>query len=188
MARSRVTHEDPADGGPPVRRDSAVVNLALEIAREFGLPAGSVWLLKPDGSKADSHQRVGDWLDAYNAWDLGLLATVRAMILEIEGKPCVHIDGRDRSVFVCRRVHDLDVNETSVAGECDWVDPEAARPDELTDGLVISCDCLKIGPGWWLDTYFDWYLVFETTRVAMSLGGDHSWVNSFLDEVRPSRG
>ena len=183
MAKSRVVNDDPAGQKHSIRRDSWVVNLAFQIAQEFGLPAGSVWLLNPDGSKVDTNMRVGDWLDEYNCWDLDLLAGVQAMIAEIEGKPCIHVDAKDNSVFVCRRICDLDVNEVSVEGMCHWVDPEDARPGELTDGLMISCDCLKIGPGWWLDTYFNWYLVFDPTLVAKSLDGDHSWVTSFLNQV-----
>ena len=112
-----------------------------------------------------------------------LSAAVRAMIPLAEGRPAVHVDGRDGSVFVCRRVSGLHValEECCFYGECDWVDPPEARPDELTDGMAISYpDCLRLGPGWWYDAYFGWYFVYEPTLVARSLAGDHSWVPAFL--------
>jgi hypothetical protein len=65
----------------------------------------------------------------------------------------VNIDTQDRSVYVCRRIGDLVIDEDSMEGMCDWVDSEDARPGELTDGLAISNDCLAVGPRWWLDTY-----------------------------------
>jgi hypothetical protein len=120
-------------------------------------------------------------------WDENLRAAVRAMIPEVEGKPCVHVGGDDRSVFVCRRISGIGIDEDSLNGVCDWVDPADARPDELTDGLAISCDCLRIGPGWWLDTYFNWYLVFDPALVSRSLAGDHSWVPAFLESVSRGR-
>jgi hypothetical protein len=123
----------------------------------------------------------------FGSWDEDLLASVRAMLPLIEGKACVNIDTHDRSVYVCRRIGDLVVDEDSVEGTCDWVDPEHARPGELTDGLAISCECLQIGPGWWLDTYFHWYFVFDPDLINRSLAGDHSWVGPFLDRVeRPA--
>lgn len=118
----------------------------------------------------------------FSDWDSDVLASVQAMLPEIEGKPCVHIDTLERSVFVCRRIGDLALDDVSIEGMCDWVDPAEARPDELTDGLAISCDCLEIGPGWWFDNYFNWYFVFDRDLVAKSLAGDHSWVEPFLDK------
>jgi hypothetical protein len=76
-------------------------------------------------------------------------AAVMAMIPLAEGKPAIHVDGNDGSVFVCRRLSGLHVvpEEASIYGECDWVDPPEARPDELTDGMAISYpDCLQLGP------------------------------------------
>ena len=64
------------------------------------------------------------------------------------------------------------------------MEPADARPDELTDGMAISCDCVRLGPGWWQDMYFGWYFVFARSLVARSLAGGHSWVGSFLDSVR----
>jgi hypothetical protein len=110
-------------------------------------------------------------------------AAVRAMIPLTEGRPAVHIDGHDGSVFVCRRVSGLRLapEENTFYGECEWADPADARPDELTDGMAISYpDCLQLGPGWWYDAYFDWYMVYEPALVARSLAGDHSWVPEFL--------
>jgi hypothetical protein len=104
------------------------------------------------------------------------------MIRRIKGKPCVCIDSNDRSVYVSRRIDDLVITEDSVEGMCDWVEPYDARPGELTDGLAISNDCLQVGPGWWLDTYFNWYFVFDARLVRRSLTGDHSWVSPFLDK------
>src|SRR5262245_3931651 len=65
-------------------------------------------------------------------WDADLRAAVRAMIAEVEGKPCVHVGGDDGAVFVCRAIRGLETDEDSVTGVCDWVDPADARPDELT--------------------------------------------------------
>jgi hypothetical protein len=115
-------------------------------------------------------------------------AALAAMISLAEGKPAIHVDGNDRSVFVCRRVSGLHVvpEDATFYGECDWVDPPDARPDELTDGMAISYpDCLQLGPGWWLDTYFNWFFVYEPALVAKSLAGDHSWVPAFLKSVSP---
>lgn len=117
-------------------------------------------------------------------------ATIMAMIPLAEGKPAVHVDGLDGSVFVCRRLSKLHVvpEEWTFYGECDWVDPPEARPPELTDGLAISCgDCLQIGPGWFYDGYFSWYMVYDSALVARSLEGDHSWVSGFLAEVQPRK-
>jgi hypothetical protein len=75
----------------------------------------------------------------------------------------------------------LHTDEDSFNGECEWADAEDARPGELTDGMAISCDCVELGPGWWLDTYFGWYFVYDPEFVARSLAGDHSWVQPFLD-------
>ena len=110
------------------------------------------------------------------------LEALRTMFAGLEGKPCVHIDANDGSVYVCRRISDLELvmEMDSVEGMCEWVDPEESRPGELTDGLAISLDCLRFGPDWWLDTYFNWYFVYEPTLVAQSLAGDHSWVPAFL--------
>ena len=43
----------------------------------------------------------------------------------------------------------------------EWADQEDARPDELTDGMRIYCDCVRLGPGWFQDTYFGWYFVYD---------------------------
>ena len=69
----------------------------------------------------------------------------------------------------------------SLNGTCEWVDPEDARPGELTDGMAICCDCVRLGPGWLQDTYFGWYFVYEPGLVARSMAGDHSWVKGFLE-------
>ena len=113
-------------------------------------------------------------------WDGGLRKAVQAMIPEVEGKPCVNIGDSEGGVYVCRRISDLHTVEDCFNGECEWVDPEDARPGELTDGMAISCDCVRLGPGWWLDMYFDWYFVYDSKLVARSLAGDHSWVQEFL--------
>jgi hypothetical protein len=72
--------------------------------------------------------------------------------------------------------------EWCLYGACDWADPPEARAEELTDGLAISCDraSLQLGPGWWYDSYFGWYSVYEPGPVARSLAGDHAWVPGFL--------
>ena len=63
----------------------------------------------------------------------------------------------------------------------EWADPEDARPDELTDEMRIYCDCVRLGPGWFQDTYFGWYFVYDPDLVARSIAGDHSWVKGFLE-------
>lgn len=114
--------------------------------------------------------------------DAKALAAARAMIPRIDRKPCVNIDACDRTVYVCRQIRDLCVTDEGVIeGYCDWMDPSDKRPDELTDGLAIGCDCLVVGNGWWLDTYFNWYFVFDPPLVSRSLSGDHSWVANFLE-------
>jgi hypothetical protein len=113
-------------------------------------------------------------------WDEGLRKAVQALIPEVEGKPCVNIGEYDGGVYVCRRISGLHTSEDSFYGECDWVDPEDARPGELTDEMSISCDCVRLGPGWWLDMYFGWFFVYDPGLVARSLAGDHSWVKPFL--------
>jgi hypothetical protein len=113
-------------------------------------------------------------------WDEGLRKAVRALIPEVEGKPGVSIGEYDGGVYVCRRISGLNTDEDSFNGQCEWVDPEDARPGELTDEMSISCDCVRLGPGWWLDTYFRWFFVYDPKLVARSLAGDHSWVQPFL--------
>jgi hypothetical protein len=116
-------------------------------------------------------------------WDEGVRQAVRALIPEVEGKPVVNTGNYDGGVYVCRRISGLDTDEDSFNGECEWVDPEDARPGELTDGMSISCDCLRLGPGWWQDMYFGWYFVYEPGLVTRSLAGHHSWVKPFLDSM-----
>ena len=117
-------------------------------------------------------------------WDANLRASVQAMIPDVEGKPCVNTGEYDGGVYVCRRMHGITIDEDALSGNCDWVDPDDARPGELTDEFVISCDCVRIGSGWWQDTYFGWYFVFDPEFVARSLAGDHSWVGPFLEAQR----
>ncbi len=120
-------------------------------------------------------------------WNDDLRSAVRAMIPEVEGKPCVNFGEYDGGVYVCRRISGLHTDEDSfIARGCEWVDPEDTRPAELGDGISISCDCVRLGPGWWQDTYFGWYFVYDPALVARSLAGDHSWVQPFLEaEKRP---
>lgn len=113
-------------------------------------------------------------------WDNGLRKAVQALIPEIEGKRCVNVGEYDGGVYVCRRISGLNTSEDSFNGECEWVDPEDERPGELTDGMSISCDCVRLGPGWWLDAYFGWFFVYDPPLVARSCAGDHSWVQPFL--------
>ena len=116
-----------------------------------------------------------------DSWDPEIREAVQAMIAEVEGKPCVNFGEYDGGVYVCRRLSGLEIDEDSLNGECEWVDPEDARPGELTDGTAISCDCVRLGPGWFQDTYFGWYFVYEPGLVARSMAGDHSWVKGFLE-------
>jgi hypothetical protein len=93
----------------------------------------------------------------------------------------VNVGEYDGGVYICRRVSGLHTDEDSFTGRSEWVDPKDARPGELTDGMAIRCDCVELGPGWWRDAYFGWYFVHDPELVARSLGGDHSWVQPFLD-------
>jgi len=70
------------------------------------------------------------------------------MIPEVEGKPRVNVDGYDGGVHICRRIIGLSTDEDCVNGTCEWAEPSDARPDELTDGMAINCDCVRLGPGW----------------------------------------
>jgi hypothetical protein len=110
------------------------------------------------------------------------------MIPSVEGKPCVNVGGYDGGVYVCRRISGLGTDEDCFNGQCEWADPADARPDELTDEMAISCDCVRLGPGWWQDMYFGWYFVYDSALVARSLAGDHSWVDSFLGSAKGDQG
>jgi hypothetical protein len=116
--------------------------------------------------------------------DVELREAVRAMIREVEGKPCVNVGGQESGVYVCRRISGLETDEDCLNGTCEWADPADARPDGLTDGMAISCDCVRLGTGWWQNAYFGRYFVYEPRLVARSLAGDHSWVAAFLDSVK----
>lgn len=116
-----------------------------------------------------------------DCWNVELRKAVQALILEMEGKPCVNVGDYDGGVYVCRRISGLHTDDDSFNGQCEWVEPEDSRPDELTDGMSISCDCVRLGIGWWQDAYFRWYFVYDPELVARSLVGDHSWVRPFLD-------
>jgi hypothetical protein len=106
-------------------------------------------------------------------------AAVQAMIPLLEGLPCVHVSAYDGVVFHCRRLHDLHIDYESFAGVYDWVEPDEERPDELTAEFFIGYDCLQIGDGWFYDSYFQWYTVFDPNMVALSDAGDDSWVSRF---------
>ena len=109
------------------------------------------------------------------------LGRAARMFSRVNGKPCVNVDAETGAVHVCRSIHDLRVDEEGVVeGVCDWLDPDAPRPDELTDGLAIGCDLLDVGDDWWFDIYFGWYYVFRPDLVGRSLDGDHAWVRDFL--------
>jgi hypothetical protein len=116
-------------------------------------------------------------------WNEDLRKAVRAMIPEVERKPCVNVGGYDGGVYVCRRISGLGTDEDCFNGQCDWVDPADARPDELTEGMAIDCASVRVGPGWWQDMYFGWYFVYDPVLVDRFLAGDHSWVASFLASV-----
>jgi hypothetical protein len=64
------------------------------------------------------------------------------MIPEVEGKTIVNTGFYDGGVYVCRRISGLHTDEVCFNGECEWIDPEEARPGELTEGMSISCDCV----------------------------------------------
>jgi len=113
-------------------------------------------------------------------WDAGLRKAVNALIPEVEGKTIVNTGFYDGGVYVCRRISGLHTDGDSFNGECEWVDPEEARPGELTEGMSISCDCVRLGPGWWSDAYFGWYFIYDPKLVALTRAGDHSWAERFL--------
>src|SRR4051794_28309451 len=96
------------------------------------------------------------------------------MIREAEGNPCVNFGDHDGGVYVCRRISGLEIDDDGcLNGSCDRVDPEDARPGELTNGMAIGCDCIRPGPGRFQDTHFGWYFLYEPGLVARSLAGDH---------------
>jgi hypothetical protein len=117
-------------------------------------------------------------------WKEDVRQAVHAMILKVEGKACVNVGGHDGGVYVCRRISGMGTDEDCFNGQCDWVDPDDVRPDELTDGMAIDCSSVRLGPGWWQDMYFGWYFVYDPALVARSVAGDHSWVTPFLDALR----
>jgi hypothetical protein len=110
--------------------------------------------------------------------DAELGEAVRAMIGEVEGKPCVNLGDCDGGVYACRRLSGREIDDESLDGTCEWAGPEDARPDELTDGMRISCGCVRLGPGRFQDTFFRRYFVHEPGLVARSMAGDHSWARA----------
>ncbi len=68
------------------------------------------------------------------------------MIPRIYGRPCVHVGSGDGSVCVCRRITGIRIEWDSIGqsifysirAQYFWVDPPHARPDSLTDMLVIG--------------------------------------------------
>lgn len=119
-----------------------------------------------------------------DAWDDGLRRAVHALIPRVEGRPVVNIGVEEGGVYICQRISSLHTNEDSFVGQCEWATPADVRPDELTDEMTISCAHVRLGPGWWLDTYFNWYFVYAPELVARSLAGDHSWAKSLLRAER----
>ncbi len=118
-----------------------------------------------------------------NSWDEEMRREVLARIPLVEGMRVVNLGSFEAGEYCCRRIHDLQLDEDSFLGQCDWGDPPQLRPDELTEGMAISCDCLRLGSGWWQDTYFGWYFVYDPELVARAFGGDRSWVGNFLSTV-----
>ena len=55
--------------------------------------------------------------------------------------------------------------------------------------MSISCDGVRLGPGWFQDLYFRWYFIHDPQLVSRAMAGDHSWVPAFLEanklEVKP---
>lgn len=124
------------------------------------------------------------------------LAKAVAMFPRISGNPCVNVVAETREVQVCHRIYDLSVADSNspswmnpgvLYGMCEWREPAENRPDSLTDGLAIGSDLLDVGDDWWLDIYFNWYLVFSPAFVNSSLRGDHSWVEDFLHKTIRNR-
>lgn len=119
-----------------------------------------------------------------DTWDDGLRRAVHALIPRVEGRPVVNIGDGEDGIYICRRIQSLHIDEDSFVGQCEWATPVDIRPDELTDEMTICCDHVRLGPGWWLDTYFNWFFVYSPRLVALSLAGDHSWVKPFLRDER----
>ena len=116
------------------------------------------------------------------------LARAVAMFPNVNNNPFVHLDANTREVQICKRVFDLSVlHNDLVHGWCEWAEQENRRPPELTDELSIGSGLLDVGNNWWLDIYFDWYLVFAPELVSRSLGGDCMWVDTFLLETIRNR-
>ena len=109
------------------------------------------------------------------------------MFPRVSGRPFVHVDAESRDVHFCRSISELRVKEGVLYGECDWVLPMEERPDSLTDGLAIGSDLLDVSSKWWLDIYFDWYLIFDAAVLAKATEGDSTWVGEFLATVRRNR-
>jgi hypothetical protein len=62
MVKSRVTKEESARRTRSIRSDSFVRSAEREIERVFGLPAGSVRLVNPDGKDARSDKSMAAFL------------------------------------------------------------------------------------------------------------------------------
>lgn len=123
-----------------------------------------------------------DEVDAY------YLAKAIAMFPRINNSPFIHVDANTRDVKICKRLFDLKVlHNDLVNGWCEWNEPEECRLPELTDELSIGSGLIDVGNDWWLDIYFEWYLVFAPEFVSRSLSGDHFWVDDFLQKTVRNR-
>ena len=51
-------------------------------------------------------------------WNADLRKAVRAMIHEVESKPCVNVGGHDGGVYACRQISGLGTDEFALATAC----------------------------------------------------------------------
>ena len=74
-------------------------------------------------------------------WDTNLRASVRALIPEVEGKPCFNVGAYDGGIYVCRRLSGLGTDEDCLNGVCDRVDPPTRKDRcRCVDDLVCGID------------------------------------------------
>lgn len=109
-------------------------------------------------------------------------AAAERMFPEVDGRPGVYIEPASDGlwVYLSGKVSLLRLEVDSVWWTNDWLDRRDSWPDEISDEFFISEDCLTVGPGWWYDSYFGSWFVFDRAMVARSLGGDDSWIPSYL--------
>ena len=109
------------------------------------------------------------------------------MFSRVNGNPCANVDLQSGDVFVSTTIVDLRVEDQTLFALCDWIEPDENRPFEMTNETVISGGLLDVGEHWWLDLYFDWFLVFDPDLVSLALSGIHDWVSDFITTANRNR-